>query len=809
MFALRESPLGPTRRCHRRADRSSIRRFSVHITPTEPSPQAEPSTLVQSCPENGNGSVGGLRSLGWWPKKASLYILRTDGKSCSRELVTGTGKLHFAYPSTQQHLLVVSMLGQEHGLHVVVEPDVYAQHLQHHPSLHTCAHTFSEEERDRLAEFVDFVVCLGGDGVVLHASNLFKHSIPPVLAFNLGSLGFLTNNSFAEVEQDLRCVLYGSQRLDSCSLSFDSMDEAANTLGVMVTLRMRLCCEIVRRGSEQAEQVHEVLNEVVIDRGSSSFLTNIECYEKGRFVTRVQADGIMLATPTGSTAYSVAAGGSMVHPNVGLPWAVLALQPAILLTPVCPHTLSFRPIILPDYAELELRIPDNARCSAWVCFDGRSRQELNRGDSVRVRMSENPVPTVNKTDLTGDWFDSLERCFKAMEMEDDAELSFETSKGVKVITSFDHMNLKEELLRGLYAYGFEKPSAIQQRAVLPIVAGRDVIAQAQSGTGKSSLIAVTTCQLLDITMREVQVLILSPTRELACQTEKVILAVGEYMNVQAHACIGGKSLGEDIRKLENGVHAVSGTPGRVFDMIKRKTLRTRHIKTLVLDEADEMLAQNFKDQIYDIYRYLPPETQASVVLVSATLPAEVLEMTNKFMTDPIRVLVKRDELTLEGIKQFFVAVEREEWKFDTLCDLYDTLTITQAVIFCNTKRKVDWLTEKMLQSNFTVASMHGDMVQKERDAIMGEFRSGAARVLITTDVWARGLDVQQVSLVINYDLPNNRELYIHRIGRSGRFGRKGVAINFVRNDDIRILRDIEQYYSTQIDEMPMNVAELI
>jgi ATP-dependent RNA helicase len=179
-------------------------------------------------------------------------------------------------------------------------------------------------------------------------------------------------------------------------------------------------------------------------------------------------------------------------------------------------------------------------------------------------------------------------------------------------------------------------------------------------------------------------------------------------------------------------------------------------------------------------------------------------MTSKFMTDPIRILVKRDELTLEGIKQFFVAVEREEWKFDTLCDLYDTLTITQAVIFCNTKRKVDWLTEKMREANFTVSSMHGDMPQKERDAIMKEFRSGQSRVLITTDVWARGIDVQQVSLVINYDLPNNRELYIHRIGRSGRFGRKGVAINFVKNDDIRILRDIEQYYSTQIDEMPMN-----
>ena len=161
-----------------------------------------------------------------------------------------------------------------------------------------------------------------------------------------------------------------------------------------------------------------------------------------------------------------------------------------------------------------------------------------------------------------------------------------------------------------------------------------------------------------------------------------------------------------------------------------------------------------------MYRYLPPATQ--VCLISATLPHEILEMTSKFMSDPIRILVKRDELTLEGIKQFFVAVEREEWKFDTLCDLYDTLTITQAVIFCNTKRKVDWLTEKMREANFTVSSMHGDMPQKERDAIMKEFRSGQSRVLITTDVWARGIDVQQVSLVINYDLPNNRELYIHR-----------------------------------------------
>jgi len=389
----------------------------------------------------------------------------------------------------------------------------------------------------------------------------------------------------------------------------------------------------------------------------------------------------------------------------------------------------------------------------------------------------------------------------------DSKLVFETSGDVEVMASFDGMGLKEELLRGIYAYGFEKPSAIQQRAITPIMKGRDVIAQAQSGTGKTATFSISALQAIDTQTRDTQVLVLSPTRELATQIQKVIYALGDSMSVQVHACIGGKSVSEDIKKLETGVHIVSGTPGRVFDMIQKRSLKTRNIKMLVLDEADEMLSRGFKEQIYDVYRYLPPNTQ--VVLVSATLPHEVLEMTTKFMSDPIRILVKRDELTLEGIKQFFVAVEREEWKFDTLCDLYDTLTITQAVIFCNTKKKVDWLTDKMRQANFTVSKMHGDMLQKERDAIMSEFRSLASRVLITTDIWARGIDVEQVSLVINYDLPNNRELYIHRIGRSGRFGRKGVAINFVKSDDIRILRDIEQFYSTQIDEMPMNIADIL
>ncbi|KAJ3201974.1 translation initiation factor eIF4A, partial [Entophlyctis luteolus] len=376
-----------------------------------------------------------------------------------------------------------------------------------------------------------------------------------------------------------------------------------------------------------------------------------------------------------------------------------------------------------------------------------------------------------------------------------------------IVDKFDDMNLKEDLLRGIYSYGFEKPSAIQQRAILPVVKGHDVIAQAQSGTGKTATFSISALQSIDLSVKKTQALILAPTRELAQQIQTVVLALGDYLNVDCHACIGGTSIKEDTRKLQDGAQVVVGTPGRVFDMINRGLFRTDDIKMFILDEADEMLSRGFKDQIYEVFQTLPGTTQ--VVLLSATMPAEVLDVTKKFMRDPVRILVKRDELTLEGIKQFYVAVEKEEWKLDTLCDLYETVTITQAVIFCNTRRKVEWLTEKMHSREFTVSALHGEMTQQEREVIMKEFRSGSSRVLITTDLLARGIDVQHVSLVINYDLPTNRENYIHRIGRGGRFGRKGVAINFVAGDDVRMLRDIETFYSTQIDEMPLNIAELI
>ncbi|KAK2965616.1 hypothetical protein RJ640_008457, partial [Escallonia rubra] len=403
--------------------------------------------------------------------------------------------------------------------------------------------------------------------------------------------------------------------------------------------------------------------------------------------------------------------------------------------------------------------------------------------------------------------------------------------------SFDAMGLQENLLRGIYAYGFEKPSAIQQRGIVPFTKGLDVIQQAQSGTGKTATFCSGVLQQLDYSLVQCQALVLAPTRELAQQIEKVMRALGDYLGVKVHACVGGTSVREDQRILSAGVHVVVGTPGRVFDMLKRQSLRPDYIKMFVLDEADEMLSRGFKDQshfcsipsmeqgfveafttylsdvgylcrqIYDIFQLLPAKVQVGVF--SATMPPEALEITRKFMNKPVRILVKRDELTLEGIKQFYVNVDKEEWKLETLCDLYETLAITQSVIFVNTRRKVDWLTDKMRSRDHTVSATHGDMDQNTRDIIMREFRSGSSRVLITTDLLARGIDVQQVSLVINYDLPTQPENYLHRIGRSGRFGRKGVAINFVTKDDERMLFDIQKFYNVVVEELPSNVADLL
>jgi translation initiation factor 4A len=375
------------------------------------------------------------------------------------------------------------------------------------------------------------------------------------------------------------------------------------------------------------------------------------------------------------------------------------------------------------------------------------------------------------------------------------------------IDNFDNMGLRPELLRGIYSYGFEKPSAIQQKAIVPTVSGRDIIAQAQSGTGKTATFAISCLQRIDPTKAVVQALILAPTRELATQIQKVVDALGDHLGAKAYACIGGNSIRDDVTYLQNGVHIVVGTPGRVLDLVQRGALDASSIMLFILDEADEMLSRGFKDQIYDVFQVLPQNIQ--VGLFSATMPVEALEITQKFMNNPLRILVKQEEITLEGIRQFYINCEREQWKFDVLCDLYDTLNIAQAVIFSNTKKKVEWLTEQLRGKDFTVSAIHGDLDQEKRNGILSEFRSGASRILITTDLLARGIDVHGVSLVINYDLPRNFEKYIHRIGRSGRFGRKGVAVNLISTDDFTTMAELEKFYNTKIEEMPAHIADLL
>ncbi|KAH7438862.1 hypothetical protein KP509_04G034000 [Ceratopteris richardii] len=339
-------------------------------------------------------------------KKAEMYLVRTDGFSCTREKVKES-TLAFTHPSTQQQMLmwktapktvlllkklgselmqeaqqVASFLHYKEGMNVIVEPEVHDRFARV-PGF-GFIQTFHVQDTSNLHERIDFVVCLGGDGVILHASNIFRNAVPPVVSFNLGSLGFLTAHPFEDFMQDLRAIIHGNTMVE----------------GVYITLRMRLRCELFRGGNPVPGKVFDVLNEVVVDRGSNPYLCKIECYERNRLITKVQADGVIVATPTGSTAYSTAAGGSMVHPNV----------PCMLFTPICPHSLSFRPVILPDSALLELKVPEDARSNAWVSFDGKRRQQLSRGDSIRICMSQHPLPTVNKSDQTDDWFQSLVRC---------------------------------------------------------------------------------------------------------------------------------------------------------------------------------------------------------------------------------------------------------------------------------------------------------------------------------------------------------------------------------------------------------------
>ena len=388
----------------------------------------------------------------------------------------------------------------------------------------------------------------------------------------------------------------------------------------------------------------------------------------------------------------------------------------------------------------------------------------------------------------------------------EAKIDNENKYELKTIENWEDLDCKLELLRGIYAYGFESPSPIQKKAICPMFDGKDIIAQAQSGTGKTACFSIGTLQHIDTSRNKTQAMILSPTRELSLQTYKVVKAIGsQFKNLTIQLLVGGTSTDTDIENLRsNTPHVIIGCPGRVHDMLRRKKLVPEDLTLIVLDEADEMLSQGFKEQVYNIFQYLPNNVQVS--LFSATMPNEVDTLTSKFMRNPVKVLVKAEQLTLEGIQQYYVALESDEQKYDTLKDLYGTISLSQSIIYCNSTKRVQDLYDAMTQDNFPVCQIHSQMEKDERVQSFNDFLNGTSRVLISSNVTARGIDIQQVSTVINFDIPKCVHTYLHRIGRSGRWGRKGMGINFVTRRDTRKLREIEQHYSTQINELPANFA---
>jgi translation initiation factor 4A len=395
-----------------------------------------------------------------------------------------------------------------------------------------------------------------------------------------------------------------------------------------------------------------------------------------------------------------------------------------------------------------------------------------------------------------------------MEDNNKRELNtFKTNKTNKTnqlreFSSWDELDTDINILRGIYAYGFEKPSPIQRKSILSMIDNKDIIAQAQSGTGKTGAFTVGTLCSIDTNSPHTQALLLSPTRELAKQTFQVLTSIGSYVEtLNVKLLVGGKNSEDDIKSLNvTTPHIIVGCPGRVYDMLRRNNIDNKYIRMIVLDEADEMLSQGFNEQVYNIFQYLDSNVQ--VCLFSATIPNDLMALTSKFMRDPVEILVKSELLTLEGIKQYKINVDDDACKYETLKDLYNSISLSQCIIYCNSITRVQDLYDAMADDKFPVVCIHSNMEKEEREAASDDFRAGKYRVLVSSNVTARGIDIQQVNTVINFDLCSSVHTYLHRIGRSGRWGRKGVAINFVTRRDDKIVREIEKYYNTQIEELP-------
>jgi len=373
------------------------------------------------------------------------------------------------------------------------------------------------------------------------------------------------------------------------------------------------------------------------------------------------------------------------------------------------------------------------------------------------------------------------------------------------INSWDELEINSLLLRGIYSYGFEVPSIIQQQAIKPLIMGKDIVIQAQSGTGKTATFTIGALANVDVSDNNTQVLVLSPTKELTIQTAKVFTGLGSMMEGLRVQTLYGGSIVEEGSSFSNKKtpHVICGCPGRVFDMMRRSKISCKKIKLIILDEADEMLSAGFKEQVYSIFQYFNSNIQ--VALVSATLPDSINAIVEKIMRHPVRISVKREALTLEGIAQYYIAVDDDRQKYATLKDLYSLISISSSIIYCNSVKRVQDLYEAMKEDDFSVCRIHSGMDKEERSTSFEDFRVGRSRVLISSNVTARGIDIQQVSVVVNFDIPKCVNIYLHRIGRSGRWGRKGVGINLITRRDVPKLKEIEQHYATQISEMPGNL----
>lgn len=382
------------------------------------------------------------------------------------------------------------------------------------------------------------------------------------------------------------------------------------------------------------------------------------------------------------------------------------------------------------------------------------------------------------------------------------ERSFQGTENVEIFPTWSSMKLKPELESLILKNGWEKPSPVQTRAIIPISQGKSMVLQSQNGTGKTATFSIGVLQRLKLSSKQTELLVISPTRELAIQSENTLKSLG----AKTRACIGGNSLGDDVKALKNGIHCISGTPGRILQLLREHNIDYTKVKSVVLDEADEMLT-SFKRTIVDILTILRP-AKPQIVVVTATVSEDVIELYTGFLPKGLNLLVPRDELSLSQVNQYIVRTS-EEYKFDALVNLYQSVAIERAVVFVNKIDKGIWLKKQMETSGFTVSLAHGKLTMDEREKITSDFKNGETRVLIATDVWARGIDVRNVTLVINFDIPTNCETYLHRIGRSGRFGRKGTAITFCSGpSDEKKIKKIQEYYSSVIEPLPSNLDSL-